>query len=101
MTSSPEVKKTTHVSGSTAFISTQKDLAYMRERVPHPSGRASLDQISMVVVPTDVHLHAGAEKVVDLFDCVLADRLGSPVHRRKMSDWSSRDHVTLPNSRWR
>ena len=24
-----------------------------------------------------------------------------PVHRRKMSDWSSRDHVTLPNSKWR
>ena len=23
------------------------------------------------------------------------------VHRRKMSDWSSRDHVTLPNSKWR
>ena len=22
-------------------------------------------------------------------------------HRRKMSDWSSRDHVTLPNSKWR
>jgi len=23
------------------------------------------------------------------------------LHRRKMSDWSSRDHVTLPNSKWR
>ena len=23
------------------------------------------------------------------------------VHRRKMSDWSTRDHVTLPNSKWR
>ena len=22
-------------------------------------------------------------------------------HRRKMSDWSTRDHVTLPNSKWR
>ena len=23
------------------------------------------------------------------------------IHRRKMSDWSTRDHVTLPNSKWR
>ena len=23
------------------------------------------------------------------------------VHRRKTSDWSTRDHVTLPNSKWR
>ena len=23
------------------------------------------------------------------------------LHRRKMSDWSTRDHVTLPNSKWR
>ena len=22
-------------------------------------------------------------------------------HRRKLSDWSTRDHVTLPNSKWR
>ena len=27
---------------------------------------------------------------------ILAD-----IHRRKMSDWSTRDHVTLPNSKWR
>ena len=23
------------------------------------------------------------------------------LHRRKMTDWSSRDHVTLPHSKWR
>ena len=23
------------------------------------------------------------------------------IHRRKMSDWSTRDHVILPNSKWR
>ena len=23
------------------------------------------------------------------------------IHRRKTSDWSTRDHVTLPNSKWR
>ena len=23
------------------------------------------------------------------------------LHRRKTSDWSTRDHVTLPNSKWR
>ena len=26
---------------------------------------------------------------------------GLCVHRGKMSDWSTRDHVTLPNSKWR
>ena len=28
-------------------------------------------------------------------------KLSVYVHRRKMSDWSTRDHVTLPNSKWR
>ena len=28
-------------------------------------------------------------------------RLELAVHRRKTSDWSTRDHVTLPNSKWR
>ena len=23
------------------------------------------------------------------------------LHRREMSDWSTRDHVTLPNPKWR
>ena len=31
---------------------------------------------------------------VTLMRCVV-------IHRRKMSDWSSSDHVTLPNLKWR
>lgn len=71
VTSSPEVRKATRDSGSTVFISAEKNLFYTGERVPHPSGLASLNQISVVVVPKDVHLHPGAEKVEDLVECVL------------------------------
>ena len=27
--------------------------------------------------------------------------IGHSLHRRKTSDWSMRDHVTWPNSKWR
>ena len=26
---------------------------------------------------------------------------GRGIHQRKMSDWLTQDHVTLPNSKWR
>ena len=31
----------------------------------------------------------------------VVNEVWTTIHLRKMSDWSTRDHVTLPNSKWR
>ena len=64
----------------------------------------------VLLCPTSTHRWKRCETGPTVFRPYLKERkkwrqrerpLLAPFHRRKMSDWSTRDHVTLPNSKWR